>query len=196
MRVNRRHFLAGAAGAGTAAMGAAAPRPSFEDLDRAAAQPVLRRDSLRSPVVIDSMRLMKKGKEYIVRVRSKDGAEGVSLTNPPRADYLATGFPEADRAVFHRQGCERPGQPALGPLSLAEQLQDVRAGAVEPASLGGVRNSRHAGANREQAPGRTRSARSCGARFPSMSPVRGATPRRSRRSSTCARSSRNRKPRR
>jgi hypothetical protein len=27
-------------------------------------------------------------KEYIVHVRSKDGAEGVSLTNPPRAEYL------------------------------------------------------------------------------------------------------------
>jgi len=89
MRVNRRNFLAGAAlvpaGAGQSA--ATGPRP--EELDRAAAAPVLKRDGLTSPVVIDSIRLLRKNKEYLVHVRSKDGAEGVSLTNPPRANYLS-----------------------------------------------------------------------------------------------------------
>ena len=95
MRVNRRKFLAGAAGAGAPALAvgqqkgegrAPAPRPA--DLDRAAAAPVLRLEGLSSPVVIDSIRLLRKDKEYLVHVRSKDGAEGVSLTNPPRAEYL------------------------------------------------------------------------------------------------------------
>jgi L-alanine-DL-glutamate epimerase-like enolase superfamily enzyme len=58
------------------------------DLDRAAAAPVLKVDGLKSPVVIESMKLLKKDSDYIVHVRSKDGAEGVSLTNPPRAQYL------------------------------------------------------------------------------------------------------------
>ena len=102
--LNRRKFLSAS---GTAAVGAAAittgwspaaraagagqpfPGPSPEELDRVAAAPVLKLDGLSSPVVIDSIRLLKKGKEHLVHVRSKDGAEGVSLTNPPRTDYLA-----------------------------------------------------------------------------------------------------------
>ena len=103
MWVNRRKFLAGAAGASAPALAvgqqkgegrAAVPRPA--DLDRAAAAPVLRLEGLSSPVVIDSIRLLRKDKEYLVHVRSKDGAEGVSLTNPPRAEYL---YPIFNRLV-------------------------------------------------------------------------------------------------
>jgi L-alanine-DL-glutamate epimerase-like enolase superfamily enzyme len=95
-QIGRRSLLSGALAAGAAAAdrkgtaskktGAVAPKP--EALDRAAAAPVLRSAGLASPVIIDSMRLLKKDKEYIVHVRSKDGAEGVALTNPPRAQYL------------------------------------------------------------------------------------------------------------
>lgn len=90
MRMNRRSLLAGAIGTGAAGLrGArAAARPRAEELDRAAAKPVLKLDGLKSPVIIDSIRLLKKDREYFVHVRSKDGAEGVSLTNPPRAEYL------------------------------------------------------------------------------------------------------------
>lgn len=38
--------------------------------------------------VIESIKLLKKDRDYFVRVRSKDGAEGISLTNPPREEYL------------------------------------------------------------------------------------------------------------
>jgi L-alanine-DL-glutamate epimerase-like enolase superfamily enzyme len=62
--------------------------PDVHDLDRAAAAPVLKLDDLKSSVIIESIKLLKKGDEYIVHVRSRDGAEGVSLTNPPRAEYL------------------------------------------------------------------------------------------------------------
>jgi L-alanine-DL-glutamate epimerase-like enolase superfamily enzyme len=90
MRVNRRSFLAGAAALAPASVGeSAADSPNLDELDRAAAAPVLRGDGLTSPVVIDSIRLLKKENEFLVHVRSKDGAEGVSLTNPPRANYLA-----------------------------------------------------------------------------------------------------------
>jgi L-alanine-DL-glutamate epimerase-like enolase superfamily enzyme len=96
MRLDRRKFLAGA---GAVALGSGCGRapekgagrtegPSPEDLDRVLATPVLKLDGLTSPVVVDSIRLLKKGREYFVHVRSKDGAEGVSLTNPPRAEYL------------------------------------------------------------------------------------------------------------
>jgi L-alanine-DL-glutamate epimerase-like enolase superfamily enzyme len=49
---------------------------------------VLRTDGLRSPVLIESVRLLKKDNEHFVHVRSKDGAEGISLANPGRANYL------------------------------------------------------------------------------------------------------------
>jgi L-alanine-DL-glutamate epimerase-like enolase superfamily enzyme len=106
--VSRRRFLtaAGIAGAGTAAFVAGLPlasarerarkdrasraqTPRPEELDRVAAAPVLNLDGLTSPVVIDSIRLLKKKNEFLVHVRSKDGAEGVSFANPPRAQYLS-----------------------------------------------------------------------------------------------------------
>jgi L-alanine-DL-glutamate epimerase-like enolase superfamily enzyme len=97
MRLQRRQFVIGAASAAlrpALAAGSSYPAkprtgPSMEDLARAAARPVLRRDRLRdTPVIIRSMELLKLDTEYYVRVRSADGAEGVSVCNPPRADYL------------------------------------------------------------------------------------------------------------
>lgn len=90
-QVGRRRVLAGALGlAGAARAGVEAPGARFrlEDLDRAAAEPVLKTGRLKSPVVLQSMRLLRKDREFLVHVRSKDGAEGVSITNPPRAEYL------------------------------------------------------------------------------------------------------------
>ncbi len=84
--MNRRGFLGGAAAAGAGS--ALAAGPSAADLDRAAAAPVLKRELFKSPVIIDSIRLLKKDREYFVHVRAKDGAEGIALPNPPRADYL------------------------------------------------------------------------------------------------------------
>lgn len=58
------------------------------ELNAAAAEPVLNLGKLTSPVIIESIQLLKNDGEYFVRVRSKDGAEGVSLDNG-RAQYLA-----------------------------------------------------------------------------------------------------------
>ncbi len=84
-RMRRRTLLAAMALAPAAA---GVKRVPVRELDQAAAAPVLRLDGLRSPVVIDSIRLLKKGQDYLIHVRSRDGAEGVSITNPPRAQYL------------------------------------------------------------------------------------------------------------
>jgi L-alanine-DL-glutamate epimerase-like enolase superfamily enzyme len=101
MTASRRRFIAGALGAGAAGLTAASPAaatqaarpaarsgPNFHDLDQAAARPVLKLDSFTSPIIMESLRLLKKGNEYFVHVRSKDGAEGVSVANPPRGEYL------------------------------------------------------------------------------------------------------------
>ena len=71
---------------GSGAFAKASP-VSVEQLDRAAAEPILKLQSITSPVIIESVELLLKGREYFVRVRSKDGAEGISLTNS-RAAYL------------------------------------------------------------------------------------------------------------
>jgi len=98
MTKDRRRFLrealgAGGAGltataAGTRAAHASASMPDPRELDRVAEAPVLRLDGMTVPVILDSLRLLKKGEEYFVHVRSRDGAEGVSVVNPPRGEYL------------------------------------------------------------------------------------------------------------
>ena len=61
--------------------------PGTEALDRAAAEPVLDISGLDQPLIIDSIELLEKDGEGFVRVRSRDGAEGISVTN--RRPYLA-----------------------------------------------------------------------------------------------------------
>lgn len=50
-------------------------------LEEAAARPVLNTQLFKESVVIESMELLKKGREYFVRVRAEGGAEGVSVDN-------------------------------------------------------------------------------------------------------------------
>jgi len=96
MKLTRRQLAAGAIGAAVRSVMAAkshyAPKPrtatSMDELARVAALPVLKRGRLTAPVMIQSIELLQAGKEYFVRVRSTDGAEGISVCNPPRADYL------------------------------------------------------------------------------------------------------------
>ena len=58
--------------------------PDTGALDAAAARPVLDVSALDAPLIIDSIRLLEKDGDQFVHVRSKDGAEGVSLTNGRR----------------------------------------------------------------------------------------------------------------
>lgn len=94
MHLNRRNFFELAAGAGmlpliqgcqsTSGKPNTASRKSgvtLEELGKAATMPVLRLDGADSPIVIESIELLRKGRDTFVRVRSKDGAEGVALTN-------------------------------------------------------------------------------------------------------------------
>jgi L-alanine-DL-glutamate epimerase-like enolase superfamily enzyme len=85
MASSRRRFLASAAGAGmlplinTGSLRGA--EPADDGLDAAAAKPVLKLEGLPEPVVIESIELLKKGREHFLRVRSKEGADGVSVDN-------------------------------------------------------------------------------------------------------------------
>ncbi|MBI1389498.1 MAG: mandelate racemase/muconate lactonizing enzyme family protein [bacterium] len=83
--LSRRRFIQTTAL--STAMGAApvvlaeGERPSVESLEAAAARPVLKKEYLSSPAVIESIQLYQSDGWYYVKARSKDGAEGFSITN-------------------------------------------------------------------------------------------------------------------
>ena len=90
MKLTRRDVLRLAATSGLSAV-AAPPlsagqprRPTLEQLDWAAAAPVLHVDSITSPVTIASLELLRNGHAFLVRVRSTDGAEGLAVPNAAR----------------------------------------------------------------------------------------------------------------
>jgi L-alanine-DL-glutamate epimerase-like enolase superfamily enzyme len=93
MNYDRRFFIRSTLGAGllTATHGhssAALPRrTSLAQLDKAAASPVLKISSIKSPVKIASIELLRDRKNHFVRTRSTDGAIGIAVTNS-RAAYL------------------------------------------------------------------------------------------------------------
>ena len=60
----------------------APPRDQVEMLRDVAARPVIRVDRLGSdPVIIDSVAVLRREGQYLIRVRDRDGAEGWTLTN-------------------------------------------------------------------------------------------------------------------
>ena len=101
MQIDRRRFLAGAAaGAALPAVGAAqflnAPRHGlpgtleerYAKLDAILKQPVFRRELFADPVIIESVELLHNKKQYLCRVRSKDGHEGISVANAEQMEVL------------------------------------------------------------------------------------------------------------
>ena len=93
MKTNRRRFLASAlvGGAGAALPGcstppataapAASPNARYAKLDEILKQPVLKRELFSTPVIIDTLELLRLDDSFLCRVRSKDGAVGISVAN-------------------------------------------------------------------------------------------------------------------
>ena len=72
--------------------------PDYTELDKALSQPVLKRDLFPSPVIIDTLELLKNRNNFICRVRSKDGAEGVSIGHP----FISKqGYPMFLNSLYH-----------------------------------------------------------------------------------------------
>ena len=97
MHTNRRDALKGALAAGIAAglsspADAQAPSASlkakYATLDAAAKQPVFKRELFKEPVVIESVDLLHYKKSWLCRVRAKNGAEGISVSNSQQMDVL------------------------------------------------------------------------------------------------------------
>ena len=101
---NRREFMrlgAMAAGIGMSTpaarqRGAGADRALQATLERVGAAPVLRRELWPSPVPIATIELLKGPADFVVRVRSRDGAEGLAAGHP---DVLETAWPILTKRV-------------------------------------------------------------------------------------------------
>lgn len=88
MKVNRRTALAaGMAGGAAAALPHAAIGQSdaqhrqYQKLDAVLNQPIFKKELFADPVIIESVELLRYGKSYLCRVRSRDGAEGISVAH-------------------------------------------------------------------------------------------------------------------
>jgi L-alanine-DL-glutamate epimerase-like enolase superfamily enzyme len=92
MRTNRRKFISTALTGGLAAVwlnscgGLGAPGPGsgvkradYTRLDEILKQPVLKKELFATPVIIKSLELLRYKGSFLCRVRSSDGAEGISV---------------------------------------------------------------------------------------------------------------------
>ncbi len=92
MKTNRRGFLGSTVRGSVAAalpqpvLGADSPRsesrhqnPRYAKLDEILSQPVLKRELFAFPVIIGTLELLRYKNSFLCRVRSRDGAEGISV---------------------------------------------------------------------------------------------------------------------
>jgi L-alanine-DL-glutamate epimerase-like enolase superfamily enzyme len=87
MRHSRRQFIgtAFAAGIGTALPACLSVsedlKAKYTALDEILKKPVLKKELFLDPVIIDTLELLRLNNTFLCRVRSKDGAEGISVAN-------------------------------------------------------------------------------------------------------------------
>ncbi|MDP4291554.1 MAG: twin-arginine translocation signal domain-containing protein, partial [Bacteroidota bacterium] len=100
MATNRRTFLTTAALGGLAA---ALPFPTkalttsdnpvdYARLDQVLSKPVFKKELFKTPVIIDKVELLRYKDTFLCRVRSKDGAEGISVANSGQMKSLYAVF--------------------------------------------------------------------------------------------------------
>lgn len=95
-KIHRRQFLGSSLALGTLPFATFKGRePAREQEDEVARRlriametPVLHGEIIPHPVLIESVDLIKNGLQFIVRVRSKDGAEGFAIANRKRMNDL------------------------------------------------------------------------------------------------------------
>ena len=104
----------------------AVTRPNYELLDQVLQQPVLKRALFSTPIVIESLELLRDRNNCLYRVRSTDGAEGISVGHPFIAKvsypmvplaleryFVGKDARDLDRLVFdaHERNIKRQGIP-------------------------------------------------------------------------------------
>ena len=89
MKINRRKFVStgivGGVGAASLPLNSyghdEADNPNYAKLDAVLGEPVFKMELFADPVIIESVELLKYGRSFLCRVRSKDGAEGISVSH-------------------------------------------------------------------------------------------------------------------
>jgi L-alanine-DL-glutamate epimerase-like enolase superfamily enzyme len=83
MNINRRNFLlsSGAAAAGLSLGACSKQNVDYSPLDAVFTKPVLKREFFSSAITIESLELLRFKNNFICRVRTTDGAEGLSVSN-------------------------------------------------------------------------------------------------------------------
>ena len=85
MQPNRRNFLKATAATVAATSfftsSSAQSQPEDKSLDTVLSQPVLNRTLFPDPIIIDRLELLRYEDNFLCRVTSKDGAEGISVSN-------------------------------------------------------------------------------------------------------------------
>src|SRR4029077_16581182 len=92
MKTNRRKFMRANLLGGLAAAlplsgpsadapgpGWRSPNPRYAKLDETLRQPVLKRELFATPVIIETLELLRYKDNFLCRVRSRNGAEGISV---------------------------------------------------------------------------------------------------------------------
>ena len=108
MKTSRRHFLTSAALSGGAAMlplascahkkGSVPSNIDYSKLDEARQRPVLKRDLFPDPVMIETLELLRDRDNCMYRVRSTDGAVGISAGHPFIAEVS---YPMVPKILAH-----------------------------------------------------------------------------------------------
>jgi hypothetical protein len=75
-------------------------RANMAKCDAAAALPVFKRELFPTPVIIASIELLHYQKSWLCRVRSKDGVEGISISNAQQMEVLYPLFVERIAPFF------------------------------------------------------------------------------------------------
>ena len=126
MKRSRRTFLATAAtGIGAASLpllscnSPGSPStsylPDYPRLDKILAQPVLKSELFPSPILIESLELLTYENNFLCRVRAKDGAEGISVSNNAQMASLYPIFVNRLQPFF-------PGKDARNLETLLEEV--------------------------------------------------------------------------
>jgi L-alanine-DL-glutamate epimerase-like enolase superfamily enzyme len=66
------------------------PRTDYSKLDEIIKRPVFKKELFKSPVIIETLELLRNGNSFLCRVRSKNGAEGISVGH---SGQLRTQYP-------------------------------------------------------------------------------------------------------
>ncbi len=121
MKHSRRQFLGTAM---TAGIGVALPRinstkedlkAKYSTLDEILRKPVLKKELFPDPIIIETLELLRLGDTFLCRVRSKDGAEGISVANNEQMKSLYPVFINRLQPFF-------PGKDARSLETILEEV--------------------------------------------------------------------------